>query len=73
MVATLVVVFVLTRGRARTITAVVGATLLAGVAIGMIGLGYHYLTDVVGGVLFGPFAVVAVRGPLTWLARRADR
>jgi membrane-associated phospholipid phosphatase len=31
----------------------------------MIGLGYHYLTDVVGGTFFAVFAVLAVRGLLT--------
>jgi membrane-associated phospholipid phosphatase len=64
MVATLVVVFVLVRGQARTITAAVGAVLLVGVTIGMLGLGYHYLTDVVGGTFFAVFAVIAVRGLL---------
>lgn len=65
LVATLAVVFVLVRGQARTITAVVGAVLLTGAAIGMIGLGYHYLTDVVGGTFFAVCAVLAVRGLLT--------
>lgn len=60
MVATLVVVFVLT-GR-RILTVVGGAVLLAGVTIGMIGLGYHYPTDVVGGAAFAVFAVLSVRG-----------
>jgi membrane-associated phospholipid phosphatase len=59
MVATLVVVFLLVHGRARTITAVVGAVLLIGVTIGMLGLGYHYLTDVVGGTFFAVFAVLS--------------
>lgn len=67
MVATLVVVFVLVHGRARAITAVAGAALLTGVTIGMLGLGYHYLTDVVGGAFFAVFAVLAVRGLLTRL------
>jgi membrane-associated phospholipid phosphatase len=68
MVATLVVVFVLVHGQARTITAIAGAVLLVAVTIGMIGLGYHYLTDVVGGTFFAVSAVLAVRGPLTRLA-----
>jgi membrane-associated phospholipid phosphatase len=55
LVATLVVVFVLVRGRA--ITAIVGAVPLIGAAIGMVGLGYHYVTDIVGGTLFAVFAV----------------
>ena len=67
MVATLVVLLALTTGRWRTIIAVVGAVLLAGVAIGMIGLGYHYLTDVAGGTLFAVSAVLAIRALLTGL------
>jgi membrane-associated phospholipid phosphatase len=69
-VATVVVVVVLVHGRARAITAVVGAVLLVGVAVGMVGLGYHYLTDVVGGGFFAVFAVLAVRGGLTIRKRR---
>lgn len=69
MVATLVVVFVLVHGRARAITAVVGAALLTGATIGMIGLGYHYLTDIVGGTFFAVFVVLAVRGLVTRLTR----
>lgn len=65
MVATVAVVCVLVRGPARTIVAVAGAVLLAGVTAGMVGLGYHYLTDVVGGTFFAVFAVLAVRGALT--------
>lgn len=68
MVATLVVVFLLVHGQARTITTIAGAVLLIAVAIGMIGLGYHYLTDVVGGTFFAVSAVLAVRGLLTRLA-----
>ncbi len=64
MVAILVVVLVLVHGPARAIIAGVGAILLTGVTIGMIGLEYHYLTDVVGGTFFAIFAVLAVRGPL---------
>lgn len=70
MVATLVVVFVLVHGQARTITVIVGAVLLVCVTIGMIGLGYHYVTDIVGGTFFAVFAVLAIRGLLT---RRAPR
>lgn len=65
MVATLTVVFVLTRGHARTIIAAVGAVLLVGVTVGMVGLGYHYLTDVIGGTLFALSAVLAVHVLLT--------
>jgi membrane-associated phospholipid phosphatase len=73
LVATVVVVLVLTHGRTRTITAVIGAVLLTAATIGMLGLGYHYLTDVVGGTFFAVFAVLAVRGLLTLLVRvRSD-
>jgi membrane-associated phospholipid phosphatase len=65
MVATLVVILALTHGTARTVTAAVGAVLLAGVTIGMIGLGYHYLTDVIGGTFFAVAAALAVRGLLS--------
>jgi membrane-associated phospholipid phosphatase len=64
MVATVAVVCTLTHGLARTITAVLGAVLLVAVTIGMLGLGYHYLTDVIGGALFAIAAVLAVRGLL---------
>ena len=69
MVATLVVVFVLVHGRARVIVAGAGAVLLTGVAIGMVGLGYHYLTDVAGGALFAVAATLAVRRVLTSRAK----
>lgn len=69
MVATLAVVFVLAHGLARTVIAVVGAALLIGVTIGMIGLGYHYLTDIVGGTFFAIFAVLAIHGLITRRAR----
>lgn len=62
LVATVVVAFLLTRGRARVITAAAGAVCLVSATIGMIGLGYHYLTDIVGGTLFAVSAVLAVHG-----------
>jgi membrane-associated phospholipid phosphatase len=65
MVATLAVMFVLANRQARTIIAAVGAVLLIGVTVGMLGLGYHYLTDIVGGTLFAVSAVLTVRGLLT--------
>jgi membrane-associated phospholipid phosphatase len=65
MVATLAVILALTHGTARTVIAAAGAVLLAGVTIGMIGLGYHYLTDVIGGTLFAVGAALAVRGLLS--------
>lgn len=62
MVATLAVAFVLAGRRARTVIAAVGVVLLACVTVGMIGLGYHYLTDVVGGAFFAVFVVLVARG-----------
>ena len=64
LVATLAVVFVLLRGTGRVVVAVGGGLVLAGVAAGMVGLGYHYLTDVVGGAFFAVFAVLVVRGAI---------
>lgn len=61
MVATIAVVWFLVGGRARTITVVVGALLLVGVTLGMMGLGYHYATDVVGGAAFAVCVVLVVR------------
>jgi membrane-associated phospholipid phosphatase len=62
MVATLVVVFVLTRGRARAIVAGTGALLVVCVTAGMVGLGYHYATDIPGGTFFAVSAVLALHG-----------
>ncbi|TDV57793.1 phosphatase PAP2 family protein [Actinophytocola oryzae] len=73
LVATLTVVFLLAGARARAITAAAGAVLLAGVTIGMLGLGYHYVTDVVGGTFFAVFAVLVVCGLLTAAAGRSSR
>ncbi len=66
MVATLVVVFVLSGRRVRAVVAVVGPVLVVAVAAGMVGLGYHYLTDVVGGAAFAVSAVVAARGLMSF-------
>jgi len=62
MVATLAVVYLLASGLVRRITVIVGAVLLGCVTIGMVGLGYHYLTDVVGGTLFAMAVVPAMHG-----------
>lgn len=62
LVATLVVVFLLVDRRARTVTAVIGTVLVLAAALGMVGLGYHYVTDVVGGACFAVFAVRAIAG-----------
>jgi membrane-associated phospholipid phosphatase len=71
LVATLVVIFVL--ARARTVVAAVGAVLLIGATIGMIGLGYHYLTDIIGGTLFAVAAVLAAHSLLTRLVHARSR
>lgn len=70
MVATLVVVFVLFGRRVRTVVAVVGPVLLVCVALGMVGLGYHYVTDVAGGSAYAVSAVLALRGLLTRIEPR---
>ena len=69
MVAALVVVFVLFGHRARTVVAVAGPVLLVCVALGMVGLGYHYLTDVVGGSAYAVSAVLATRGLMSFDSR----
>jgi membrane-associated phospholipid phosphatase len=61
MVSAVVVVAVLVHGRARVLIAAAGAVLFAGVSVGMVGLGYHYVTDVAGGTAFAVAAVLAVR------------
>ncbi|UMP03941.1 phosphatase PAP2 family protein [Amycolatopsis sp. EV170708-02-1] len=71
LVAVLTVLVLLARpGVATAVIATVGAVVLCGVTIGMIGLGYHYLTDVVGGTLFAVATVCATWVLLTWAARR---
>ncbi len=71
LVAVLTVLVLLARpGVARAVITVIGAVVLVAVTIGMIGLGYHYLTDVVGGTLFAVAAVLATWLLLRWSARR---
>ncbi|WP_409493308.1 phosphatase PAP2 family protein [Amycolatopsis sp. cmx-11-12] len=71
LVAVLTVLVLLARpGVATAVISIVGAVVLGGVTIGMIGLGYHYLTDVVGGTLFAIAVVCATRVLLSWAARR---
>ncbi|EMD26766.1 phosphatase PAP2 family protein [Amycolatopsis azurea] len=73
LVAVLTVLVLLARpGIATAVISVVGAVVLAGVTIGMIGLGYHYLTDVVGGTLFAVATVCATWVLLSWAARRRE-
>ncbi|MFD5094636.1 phosphatase PAP2 family protein [Amycolatopsis thailandensis] len=73
LVAVLTVLVLLARpGVATAVISVVGAVVLAGVTIGMIGLGYHYLTDVVGGTLFAVATVCAAWSSLSWAERRRE-
>ena len=66
LAATLTVLVLLIR---RVAAVLVAALILAVAAIGLVGLGYHYLTDVIGGTLFGVAVVL-----LAWSAlRRAPR
>ncbi|MFI0798502.1 PAP2 superfamily protein [Amycolatopsis lurida] len=71
LVAVLTVLVLLARpGVATAVISAVGAVVLCGVTIGMLGLGYHYLTDVVGGALFAVATVCATWVLLSWAARR---
>lgn len=71
LVAVLTVLVLLARpGVATAVISAVGAVVLCGVTIGMLGLGYHYLTDVVGGTLFAVATVCATWMLLSWAARR---
>ncbi|MGW4486096.1 phosphatase PAP2 family protein [Amycolatopsis sp. NPDC004368] len=45
----------------KVLVAVVGVVLLCCAAIGMIGLGYHYLTDIAGGTFFATAVVTGLR------------
>ncbi|GAB3724560.1 phosphatase PAP2 family protein [Amycolatopsis oliviviridis] len=73
LVAVLTVLVLLARpGLATAVISIVGAVVLAGVTIGMIGFGYHYLTDVVGGTLFAVATVCATWALLSWAARRRE-
>ncbi|QWF76842.1 phosphatase PAP2 family protein [Amycolatopsis sp. CA-230715] len=60
LVSTLVVLVIVARpGAATALTAALGALLVPFAAVGMVGLGFHYLTDVVGGTLFAVAFVLA--------------
>ncbi|MFD2471937.1 phosphatase PAP2 family protein [Amycolatopsis silviterrae] len=63
LVAVLTVVVLLVRFKA--VAAVVSVVLIVCAAVGMIGLGYHYLTDIAGGVCFAPAVVTALRAALS--------
>jgi membrane-associated phospholipid phosphatase len=64
LVAVLTVLVLVTR---RVLVAVLGALALLAAAAGLVGLGYHYLTDVVGGTLFAVAVVL-----LTWSVPRPE-
>lgn len=67
LVSTLAVLVIVARpGLATALTAALGVLLVPFAAAGMVGLGFHYLTDVIGGTLFAIAFVLA-----TWLASRA--
>ncbi|MCC3314088.1 phosphatase PAP2 family protein [Nocardia africana] len=58
--------------RVRIAIGVVAALALAAVAVGMVGLGYHYPTDVVGGTAFAVAAVTACWAMTTTLRMRFE-
>ncbi|WP_410569768.1 phosphatase PAP2 family protein [Amycolatopsis sp. cmx-4-61] len=64
LVAVLTVLVLVTR---RVVVVVLAAVALLAAAAGLVGMGYHYLTDVAGGTLFA-VAVVLV----SWPARRRE-
>jgi membrane-associated phospholipid phosphatase len=63
LVTVLVVLVLLARW--KTAAAVLGVVLLGCAAVGMIGLGYHYLTDIAGGTFFGTAVVTGLRAAVT--------
>ncbi|OLT43081.1 hypothetical protein BJF85_03075 [Saccharomonospora sp. CUA-673] len=66
LVTAVTVLAAATAGRVRTVVLAVGAVLTALAAVGMAGLGYHYVTDVVGGAAFA----VAVTTAVWWALNR---
>ncbi|WP_432852104.1 phosphatase PAP2 family protein [Amycolatopsis sp. CA-161197] len=56
-----VLVMLVLLARPKVLTVVLGVVLLCCAAIGMIGLGYHYLTDIVGGTFFATAVVTGLR------------
>jgi membrane-associated phospholipid phosphatase len=59
LVTVLVVLVLLARWKAAV--AALGVVLLGCAAVGMIGLGFHYLTDIAGGTFFGTAVVTGLR------------
>jgi len=60
-------------GVARLVAAASGVVVFGAAAVGIIGLGYHYLSDIVGGVLFATAAILSIRLSLTALLRHSAR
>ncbi|GHF18509.1 hypothetical protein GCM10017786_60330 [Amycolatopsis deserti] len=69
MVATLTVLVLLARpGTAKAVTASVSTVVLVIAGLGLVGLGYHYPTDVAGGACFAVAVVLALSSPTRRLA-----
>ncbi|MGW4065780.1 phosphatase PAP2 family protein [Amycolatopsis sp. NPDC004747] len=64
LVAVLTVLVLVTR---RVVVGVLSAVTVLAAAAGLVGMGYHYLTDVVGGTLFAVSVVL-----VSWPARRHE-
>ncbi|WP_244231208.1 phosphatase PAP2 family protein [Saccharomonospora piscinae] len=72
LVATVTVVVLVCGPRGAVATAVTGVLLTGGAAVGMAGLGYHYVTDVVGGAATAVALTLGVAVALRrWTHRRA--
>ncbi|GAB3577240.1 phosphatase PAP2 family protein [Amycolatopsis endophytica] len=69
MVATLTVLVLLARpGTAKTVTAALSTAILVIAGTGLVGSGYHYPTDVLGGACFAVAVVLALSSPTRRLA-----
>jgi membrane-associated phospholipid phosphatase len=74
LVSTLAVLTLLARpGAATGIVIAAGVLLLSAAGIGMIGLGFHYFTDIVGGVCFAVAVVFALRLAISRFSTRPAR
>ncbi|TSE01897.1 hypothetical protein FOS14_00410 [Skermania sp. ID1734] len=70
LIAVVTALALVTAGVLRMAVLVIGALAMLCAAIGMIGLGYHHLTDIVGGIGAGAALVIAWWLLLGWLVRR---
>lgn len=70
LVSVLTVLAVLARGATRAAVAAAGAALTVLAGAGMVGLGYHYLTDVAGGAAFATATALALSAAPTVRRRR---